>query len=173
MAYTLAALAALAFAMGTVLQQKGTLETVSGQDDPRFLVEIFHKPVWLAGMISQTGGWILQAGALDRGPLIVVQSLTAMSLVIALPLGIWLTKQRIGPREWLGAGAVLVGIMFFLWAGAPSGGTNHPSASLWLGACLHRGPGGVSAALGTRMKGASKALLSAAPPASGTDSRRR
>jgi hypothetical protein len=56
--------------------------------------------------------------------------------------------------------AVVVGIMFFLWAGSPSGGTNHPSASLWWGACL----GtlvlvGAFAALGTRMKGASKALL--------------
>ncbi len=160
MAYTLAALAAVAFAFGTVLQQKGTLQTSSGEDDPRFLVEIFHKPVWLAGMISQSAGWILQAGALDRGPLVVVQSLTAMSLVIALPLGIWLTKQHIGPREWLGALAVLVGIMFFLWAGAPSGGTNHPSASVWWEACL----GtlvlvGALAAFGTRMKGASKALL--------------
>jgi drug/metabolite transporter (DMT)-like permease len=83
-----------------------------------------------------------------------------MSLVIALPLGIWITKQHIGQREWLGALAVLVGIMFFLWAGAPSGGTAHPSASLWWEACL----GtlvlvGIFAALGSRMKGASKALL--------------
>jgi drug/metabolite transporter (DMT)-like permease len=159
-AYALAVLAALAFAFGTVLQQKGTLQTSSGEDDPRFLIEILHKPVWLAGMIAQVAGWILQAMALDRGPLVVVQSLTAMSLVIALPLGIWLTKQHIGAREWLGALAVLVGIMFFLWAGAPSGGTNYPSASLWWGACL----GtlilvAVLAAFGTRMKGASKALL--------------
>jgi drug/metabolite transporter (DMT)-like permease len=83
-----------------------------------------------------------------------------MSLVIALPLGIWLTSQHIGPREWLGALAVLVGIMFFLWAGAPSGGTAEPSASLWWAACL----GtlvlvGILAGFGTRLKGASKALL--------------
>jgi drug/metabolite transporter (DMT)-like permease len=159
-AYSFAVLAAVAFALGTVLQQKGALQTSSGENDPRFLVEILHKPVWLAGMISQSVGWILQAGALDRGPLVVVQFLTAMSLVIALPLGMWLTKQHIGPREWLGALAVLVGIMFFLWAGAPSGGTNHPSASLWWGACL--GTSAlvlVLAAFGTRMRGASKALL--------------
>ncbi len=160
MAYVLAALAAVAFAFGTVLQQKGTLQTSSGDNDPRFLIEILHKPVWLAGMIAQAAGWILQAAALDRGPLVVVQCLTAMSLVIALPLGIWLTRQHIGPREWLGALAVLIGIMFFLWAGAPSGGTNNPSASVWWGACL----GtlvlvSAMAALGTRMEGGSKALL--------------
>ena len=160
MAYALAILAAVAFAFGTVLQQKGTLQTSSGENDPRFLVEILHKPVWLAGMTAQAAGWILQAAALDRGPLVVVQCLTAMSLVIALPLGIWLTRQHLGGREWLGALAVLVGIMFFLWAGAPSGGTSHPSASVWWGACL----GtlflvAVLAAFGTRMEGASKALL--------------
>ncbi len=160
MAYALAVLAALAFAFGTVLQQKGTLETSSGENDPRFLIEILHKPIWLAGLIAQVAGWVLQAMALDRGPLVVVQSLCAMSLVIALPLGIWLTKQHIGGREWFGAAAVLVGIMFFLWAGAPSGGTSHPNASLWWGACL----GtlvlvAVLAVFGTRMKGASKALL--------------
>jgi drug/metabolite transporter (DMT)-like permease len=159
-AYAFAVLAALAFAFGTVLQQKGTLQTSSAGDDPRFLIEILHKPVWLAGMIAQVVGWILQAIALDRGPLVVVQSLTAMSLVIALPLGIWLTKQHIGRREWLGALAVLVGIMFFLWAGSPSGGTNHPSASLWWEACL----GtlvlvAIFAAVGSQVKGASKALL--------------
>src|SRR5580693_362285 len=103
MAYSLAVLAALAFALGTVLQQRGTLQTSAEENDPRFLVEILHKPVWLAGMISQSAGWILQAAALDRGPLVVVQCLTAMSLVIALPLGIWLTKQHLGPREWFGA----------------------------------------------------------------------
>jgi drug/metabolite transporter (DMT)-like permease len=160
MAYTLAVLAAVAFAFGPVLQQKGALQTSSGENDPRFLVEILHKPVWLAGMIAQAAGWILQATALDRGPLVVVQSLTAMSLVIALPLGIWFTKQRIGAREWLGALAVLAGIMFFLWAGAPSGGTNHPSASVWWEACLTTLVlVSILAAFGTRMKGASKALL--------------
>ena len=139
MAYSLAALAALAFAFGTVLQQKGTLQTSSAENDPRFLVEILRKPVWLAGMISQTAGWILQAGALDRGPLVVVQSLTAMSLVIALPLGIWLTKQHIGPREWLGALAVLVGIMFFLWAGRPERRHEPPQCLLVVGGLPRHG----------------------------------
>jgi len=98
--------------------------------------------------------------ALDRGPLVVVQCLTAVSLVIALPLGIWLTNQHIGGREWFGALAVLAGIMLFLWAGAPSGGTNHPSASLWWEACLGTlVVVAVLAVFGSRMKGASKALL--------------
>ena len=160
MTYAMAVLAALAFALGTVLQQKGNLETRAGEDDPRFLIEILHKRIWLIGMGAQVSGWILQAIALDRGSLVVVQCLTAMSLIIALPLGMLFTNQRVRSRDWIGAGAVLVGIMTFLWAGAPSGGSAHPSASVWWRAGLGTlvivvAMGGI----GLRSKGAHRALM--------------
>jgi len=41
--YILALLAALSFALGSVLQQKGTLETDAAEGDPRFLKEILRK----------------------------------------------------------------------------------------------------------------------------------
>lgn len=72
----LALLAAFAFALGNVLQQKGTLEAPAEGDDPRFLIQILRRPVWLAGAGFQGSGWVLQAVALDTGSLIVVQSLT-------------------------------------------------------------------------------------------------
>src|SRR5215469_1013798 len=99
----LAVLAAIAFAFGTVLQQKGTMSTRAGEMDPRFLIEILHEPVWLAGLIFQIVGWVLQAMALDRASLVAVQSLVSLSLVIALPLGCWLTNQHVGRREIAGA----------------------------------------------------------------------
>ena len=130
-ANVLALLAAFAFAFGNVLQQKGTLETPSGGDDPRFLVQILRRPVWLAGGGMQMCGWVLQAVALDTGSLIVVQSLTTMSLVIALPLGARLSGQDVGRRVWLGAIAMVVGITLFLSVGSPTGGTQTPPASAW------------------------------------------
>jgi drug/metabolite transporter (DMT)-like permease len=136
MGEALAVLAALLFALGTVLQQKGTLSTAAGGDDPRFLLEILHRPVWLAGTVLQSAGWVVQAMALDRGSLVVVQSLTALSLVVALPLGALLTGQHIGRRELTGATLTLVGIIFFISAGQPQGGTTHPSAAAWWWACL-------------------------------------
>jgi hypothetical protein len=72
-------LAALLLALGTVLQQKGALSTAAGADDPRFLRQILHRPVWLAGTILPSAGWVVQAMALDRDSLVVVQSLTALS----------------------------------------------------------------------------------------------
>jgi drug/metabolite transporter (DMT)-like permease len=155
----LAIFAAFLFAIGTVLQQKGTMSTEASENDPRFLLQILHRPVWLAGAILQACGWVVQAMALDRASLLVVQSLTALSLVIALPFGMWLTHQHIGRRELAGASLTLAGILVFLSGGQPQGGTSHPSASIWWGACL------ITAALvvilagvGSRFRGAAKAL---------------
>ena len=159
MGEALAILAAVLFALGTVLQQKGTLSTEAAGDDPRFLLQILHRPVWLAGMVLQSTGWVVQAMALDRGSLVVVQSLTALSLVLALPLGALLTKQHIGRRELTGATLTLVGIVFFISAGQPQGGTTHPAAGAWWAACLiTAGLVVVLFMVGQRFTGAAKAL---------------
>jgi drug/metabolite transporter (DMT)-like permease len=131
MASLLALLAALSFALGTVLQQRGTLQTKAPAGDPHFLAEILREPVWLAGGLFQVVGWVLQAVALDKGSLVVVQSLCALSLVFALPLGAWLTAQHVGPRSISGALCVLVGIIVFVTIGQPQGGTGQPSAAAW------------------------------------------
>ena len=39
---------------------------VSEKSDPRFLVQILSRPVWLAGAGLQASGWVLEAAALDR-----------------------------------------------------------------------------------------------------------
>ncbi len=160
MAVLLALLAALAFAFGTVLQQKGTLEAPSGSDQARFLVQILTRPVWLAGGALQAAGWVLQAAALDRGSLVVVQSLTATSLVIALPLGARITDQQISHRVIVGAVAIIVGIVLFLSVGSPQTGTSHPSSADWWMA----GISGIAVTallvrLGRGQSGATKALL--------------
>ncbi len=159
MGEALAVLAAFLFAFGTVLQQKGTLTTAAAEDDPRFLLQILHRPVWVAGAVCQSSGWVLQAMALDRASLVVVQSLTALSLVIALPLGMLLTNQHVGRREVAGACLTLVGIVFFVSAGQPQGGTPHPSSGAWWAACLITGSLILLLfGVGRRFTGASKAL---------------
>ena len=159
MGEVLAIVAAVAFALGSVLQQKGTSETEATEDDPRFLIQILHKPIWLAGAISQAMGWILQAAALDRASLMVVQALSALSLVLALPLGMWLTHQNIGRRELTGALLTLAGIVFFLSAGQPQGGSSHASAAAWWTSCLVILALALAlTGLGFRWRGAAKAL---------------
>ena len=127
----LALAAAVLFAFGSVLQQKGTLETDDGAGRPSFLIQILREPVWLVGGLCQASGWVVQAGALRVGPLASVQAVTTLSLVIALPIGVRLTNQRITPKVVAGASAVTLGIVVFLFEGAPQGGTSHPSAEAW------------------------------------------
>jgi len=160
MAVALALLAAVAFAAGTVLQQRGTLRTPAGEDDARFLTQILHEPAWLAGALLQAFGWILQAAALNRGALLVVQALTTLSLVIALPLGARLTDQQVGHREVVGALSVVLGIVLFLSVGTPEGGATRPSAAAWWTAGI--GAAAVTAALaafGRSRRGAARAAL--------------
>lgn len=136
MAEFLALLAATAFALGTVLQQKGTLQTDAGAGDARFLVEVFRRPVWLCGGLLQAAGWVLQAFALHIGSLVVVQSLTTLSTVIALPFGAWLTDQRITRQVWIAASTLVAGLVVFLSVGTPGQGTGTPSADAWWSAGL-------------------------------------
>jgi drug/metabolite transporter (DMT)-like permease len=128
----LALLAAFAFALGTVLQQRGTLQTKAAEGDPRFLAEIIRKPVWLLGGTLQISGWVLQAAALNQGSLALVQALCSLSLVIALPLGARLTGQQVGRRSIIGACLTLFGILTFVAIGQPQGGGSQPEARDWL-----------------------------------------
>ncbi len=156
----LAFVAAIAFALGTVLQQRGTLETSSGSGDSHWLIQILRKPIWLAGMLLQVSGWVLQAVALDKGPLMAVQAITTLSLVFALPFGAWLTHQRIDTKVALGATAIVAGIVLFLSVGSPKGGTTHPSPLTWWLACLViLALVLITAGLGRSRKGAARALL--------------
>jgi drug/metabolite transporter (DMT)-like permease len=160
MAVTLALLAAVAFAGGTVLQQRGALRAPAGEDDARFLAQILREPVWLAGALLQAAGWVLQAAALDHGALLIVQAITTLSLVIALPLGVRLTGQHVGRREIVGAVAVVLGIVLFLSVGTPSGGNARPSAAEWWSAGIGAAAVTVAlAGLGRARRGAARAAL--------------
>jgi uncharacterized membrane protein len=128
----LALLAATAFALGTVLQQRGTLQSDPSTEGVQFLAGLFRRPVWLLGGVVTAAGWVLQALALHWGSLLAVQALVTMSLVIALPFGAWLTDQRITRSVWLGASALVAGIVLFLSVGAPESGTAAPTALAWL-----------------------------------------
>jgi drug/metabolite transporter (DMT)-like permease len=131
-AYALALLSAFAFALGLVLQQRGTLQTSALEGDPRFLRQVIHRPVWLLGVVVLVCGWVLQAAALRHGSLALVQSLQALSLVFALALGVRLTGQRVGLRSAVGAFITMAGIILLVVVGQPGGGISQPRARAWL-----------------------------------------
>ena len=123
------------FALGTVLQQKGAMEAPPANTGG-FLGALFSKPVWLAGGVCQVLGFVTQALALDTGELFLVQPIVSLQVVIALPLGIWITSQRVGRREWFGAVAVLVALAVFLGVSNPAAGRTTVPTGVWIAAAV-------------------------------------
>ena len=72
--------------------------------NPMSLVRLVGQRMWLFGTAALLVGYVLQAGALDRGRLAVIQPLLVTTIVFALPLGWWLTSQHVGRREVGGGG---------------------------------------------------------------------
>ena len=73
-----------------------------------------------------------QVAALGRGSFILVQSLCALSLVFALPLGARFSGQKVGRRSILGAGITVLGIILIVAIGQPQEGSYMPTTSMWL-----------------------------------------
>jgi len=131
-AAALALIAAFCFALAATLQQKGALDlpTIS-IGDPMSLVRLAGNVTWLVGTLVLVTGYLFQAGALDRGRLVVIQPLLVTTIVFALPLGYFLTQQHVGRREVIGAIVILVGLGLFVYFGDPAGGNENASNTQW------------------------------------------
>jgi drug/metabolite transporter (DMT)-like permease len=131
-AAALALVAAFLFALAATLQQKGALNlpTIS-LADPMSLVRLAGERVWLIGTLALFTGYLFQAGALDRGRLSVIQPLLVTTVVFALPLGYFLTRQHVGRREVIGAVVIIIGLGVFVYFGDPAGGNENASNSQW------------------------------------------
>ena len=124
--------AAFLFALAATLQQKGALNlpTIS-LADPMSLVRLVGEKTWLIGTLALFAGYLFQAGALDRGRLSIIQPLLVTTVVFALPLGYFLTRQHVGRREVVGAAVIIVGLGLFVYFGDPAGGNENASNSQW------------------------------------------
>jgi drug/metabolite transporter (DMT)-like permease len=135
----LALLAAICFALAATLQQRGQFtlaragRVVAGASGLARLVLV---PVWLLGTLVLLAGYAAQGSALERGRLVVVQPLLVTTIVWALPLGYWLTSQRVVRRQVLGAAVVVVGLAMFVLVGDPDAGVDDASTRGLLAATL-------------------------------------
>ncbi len=109
--------------------------------------------MWLLGLAAQGVGVVLQGAALDRGRLAIVQPLLVSSVIFAVPLGYFLTGQRITGRQVLGAAVTVVGLAVFAVVGDPAGGVDKAPTSEWLVAFIVIGTVG-AALTGDEFEGA-------------------
>jgi drug/metabolite transporter (DMT)-like permease len=132
----LALVSALLFALGSVLQQKAGLDAPSSGASSSLLLRMARRPVWLAGIGSDALGFVAQAAALGIGRLAVVQPLLVTSVVFALPLGVWLSDQRVRSGDVGAAAVVVVALIGFVIIADPSGGRREAPLTGWLIAAI-------------------------------------
>jgi drug/metabolite transporter (DMT)-like permease len=110
LAAVLALLAAVSFALAATLWQKAALSLTSvSVRRPKSLLVLLTRWVWFLGLVAQLVGVALQAAALDRGRVSIIQPLLVTTVIWALPLGYFLTHQAIGGRGSLSTRAALLG----------------------------------------------------------------
>jgi drug/metabolite transporter (DMT)-like permease len=123
----LALLSALFFGGGVAFQQRAAV-TVPAKyaGRPALLVHLVRQPMWLLGVAGDIGGFALQAAALRKGSLIVVQPLLTTSLLFTLTLTAAWSHQPISRSEWVALAMVLAGLAVFLATASPP---DQPTAS--------------------------------------------
>jgi drug/metabolite transporter (DMT)-like permease len=153
MAYVLAVGAALANAVCTILQRIG-VETAPRDASMHLslITHAIHKRVWLIGMGLMVCSFGLQATALARGRLSVVQPILTLELpIIVIILVVWF-GQRIGWHEVVGASAAAGGLAAFLTIANPQGGDEIPNVRTW-GIAATAGVAAISTSVALARKG--------------------
>jgi drug/metabolite transporter (DMT)-like permease len=127
---------------------------------PRLLLVLMSHPVWLAGIGAMIVGNLLQAAALGRGSLAVVEPILTTSLLFALPMAAAWRRERLAARDWLGAIAVSGGIIMLLLFGQPGAGASTTNSLSWALTTLSTwGLSSVLVAAAQRTSGTARAAL--------------
>ena len=128
----LAIVAAASFALAATLWQRATMGSDVLGGSPKAFAKLLTNRVWLVGLCAQMVGVVLQAAALDRGRVAIIQPLLVTSVIWAMPLGYFLTNQTITRRHIFGAAIVVAGLAVFASFGDPAGGLDDAPGSAWL-----------------------------------------
>jgi drug/metabolite transporter (DMT)-like permease len=131
-ALLLALVAAMAAGTGVALQQRASHEEdAHAVMDPRLVMRLFRRRTWIIGIAIGTSGAVLQAAAIARGRLVLVEPVLAMSVLFALLVSARHAGRRLGPREWRGLAFTIVGAAGFLIVAAPSEGADRSPVVSW------------------------------------------
>ncbi len=119
---------------------------------------LIRRKVWLAGIGLVTCAAVCQAAALATGPVALVQPIFIIELPFSLLVASKVMRRRLPRRTWLAVGLVTVALGSGLAAAAPSGGSAHASARVWITTLIVTGSfEAVVIAVGVRTRGNARA----------------
>ncbi|HJP76295.1 MAG TPA: DMT family transporter [Pseudonocardiaceae bacterium] len=133
----LAVLAAAANATASVLQRKGAQrQPRSVGMSPKMILGLIREPVWFGGVAAILAGFLLQAGALATGPIVLVQPILIVELPLTLLLASVVFHNRLRGREWLAITGMSAGVAVLQVGLSPSDGSAHRAPMItWILGC--------------------------------------
>ena len=120
MIVTLALLSALAFGGGVAFEARAAADVpVEHAGRPSLLARLARRPLWLAGLAANVIGFGLQAAALHRGSLVVVQPLLTTSLLFTLLIIAAWTRSPLARGQWSAVLLIVMCLAIFLGVSSP------------------------------------------------------
>jgi drug/metabolite transporter (DMT)-like permease len=114
---------AASFGLASAVQQRATKEVpTTGTLDPRLLLELVRRPVWVLGIGTVIVGLSLQLVALAYGPLVLVQPLLVTGVLFGAVFSALLAHRRVDRLIVLGSLGAVAGLSAFLVLARPTGG---------------------------------------------------
>jgi drug/metabolite transporter (DMT)-like permease len=161
LAAALALLAAVLFALASTAQQRSAQDVPDeAARGPRLILALLRRPLWWAGTLGDTGGYVAQAAALGLGSLVLVQPLLVTSLLFALPLAARWSGRRLTRPDWVWAVLLAAALAVFVLTGDPTAGADRAGAARWLPAgVVLVVVGGACLLLAATRRGTTRALL--------------
>src|ERR1700722_4573258 len=159
-AVLLALLAAFASALGNVVRQRSAQEITDKQVGH---LELFRMSVrdakWWLGAGGAIANYVLQAGALVLGSVMMVTALQVTALLFALPIYAHMTRRRVTRWEWTWAVLLAAALAVVVTVGDPDPGAARGSLGTWLVVALVMGPILVFCVVGARIWSGSVAAV--------------
>jgi drug/metabolite transporter (DMT)-like permease len=129
--------AAFCYAFAATLQHRAARQEATTRTlDPRLLVRMVRRPLWLAGGLADIAGVSLHGTALALGPLALVQPLLVSGLILAVPLEAAFDRRRPSRRDLLAVTVSALGLGTFVILADPRPGPIAPDDAPLLGAVI-------------------------------------
>ena len=140
--YVLGTGSAFFYGLASVLQHQAAVEAPDSESMRiGLLVRLAQRPMWALGALADVAALVLQALALSRAPLTLIQPLLTTGLLFALILHAARAHRWPPAREFLAAFALIAGLTLLVAFGSPTRGRSVVSFHRWVGAAGFLGLG--------------------------------